>query len=485
MSEPAINANLDTTSSTEPQSSESLPIEQITVFSKLPSELTLEIFSYVDIVSLFRFLDTCRYHRFLLLNLPEIWRRIRFIPLSEYTTLAASNISHTSILAAANSPPTSTEDQASSASGDFSKTTPKGANRRLKHAENERDRDRGGSESLTSEIYAVLRRFRKSNRLVDFVREVYMDGTDSMHFPSPLVMIIKFPQLHVLSSRYRRNQTSIVRETDLLKDMLRNGSIVEHGLQLRRWDIFHPYMTKDEGVVAFKHILDLISTVGKGVALDIKRCPGPEDGATVSKIGGGGSHWATNSAQHPAGVQPQTVTPPPAAPANNDTSNPETTATPPPALTKICANIVWSLEKCRVCEAPQGRCWQCVPICKRCRATRAPPHINHQTALERERQKTAKSSSSNAPPVAQQQKLSEILSPQPQHLNATAPRSLTPPGSISLSQMSNPALAITSAYAYLPPTPDPSPVLAWQSSSSQQAPPQPTLTLPPEFSYFD
>lgn len=310
-----------------------------------------------------------------------------------------------------------------------------------------------------------------------------MDGTDSMHFPSPLVMIIKFPQLQVLSSRYRRNQTSIVRETDLLKDMLRNGSIAEHGLQLRRWDIFHPYMAKDEGVVAIKHILDLISSVGNGVALDIKRCPGPEDGATVSKIGGGGSHWATNSAQQPAGTQPQAVTPP--VPANNDTSNPETTAITPLSLIKICANIVWLLEKCRVCEAPQDRCWQCVSICKRCRAIRAPPHINHQTALERERQKTTKSSSSNTSPVAQQQKPSEILSPRPQHLGATVPRSLTPPGSISLSQMLNPALAITSAYTYSPPTPDPSPVLAWQSSNSQQAPPQPTLTLPPEFSYFD
>ncbi|KAG0326629.1 hypothetical protein BG000_001296 [Podila horticola] len=428
MSDQATNTGTGTSSSTT-QSSESLPIEQISIFSKLPSELTLEIFSYVDIVSLFRFLDTCRYHRFLLLNLPEIWRRVRFIPLSEYTTLATatSNIPHTSILAAANSPPASTEDQTSASStNDFSKSTPKAVNRRLKHAENERDRDRGGSESLTSEIYAVLRRFRKSNRIVDFVREVYMDGTDSMHFPSPLVMIIKFPQLQVLSSRYRRNQTSIVRETDLLKDMLRNGSIAEHGLQLRHWDIFHPYMTKDEGVLSFKHILDLISAVDKGVALDIKRCPGPEDYQEI-KVGGGGSHWAANTSQHSTGVLPQAATYSP-APANNDT-NSETTPTPP-SLTKICTNIVWTLEKCRP---------------------------------------------------------SEILSPRPLHLNTIAvPRSLTPPGSISLSQMSNPALAITSAYAYLPPTPDPSPVLAWQASSgAQQAPQQPSLALPPEFSYFD
>lgn len=180
MSDQATNAGASTSSSTT-QSSESLPIEQISIFSKLPSELTLEIFSYVDIVSLFRFLDTCRYHRFLLLNLPEIWRRVRFIPLSEYTTLATatSNIPHTSILAAANSPPASTEDQTSASStSDFSKSTPKAVNRRLKHSENERDRDRGGSESLTSEIYAVLRRFRKSNRIVDFVREVTRDVLD-------------------------------------------------------------------------------------------------------------------------------------------------------------------------------------------------------------------------------------------------------------------------------------------------------------------
>ncbi|KAF9326139.1 hypothetical protein BG006_010416 [Podila minutissima] len=483
MSSPDTNASADTTSLTA-QSSESLPIEQISVFSKLPSELTLEIFSYVDIVSLFRFLDTCRYHRFLLLNLPELWHRIRFIPVSEYTTLAtaSSNSPHTSILAAANSPPVTENHASASSSSDVSKTTTK-ASRRLKHAENERDRDRGGSESLTSEIYAVLRRFRKSNRLVDFVREVYMDGTDSMHFPSPLVMLIKFPQLQVLSSRYRRNQISIARETVLLKDMLRNGSIAEHGLQLRRWDIFHPYMTKDEGVLAFKHILDLISAVSNGVALDIKRCPGPKDGPEI-KVSGGGSHWATAAAQYSTGIQPQAATPPLAL-ANNDT-NIETTATPPP-LTKICTNIVWTLEKCRVCDTPQDRCWQCVPICKRCRAIRAPPHINHQTALERERQRTAKPSSSVTSPTAQNQKSSEILSPRPQHLKTSTagPRSLTPPGSISLSQMSNPALAISSAYAYLPPTPDPSPVLAWQPSSGVQAPQQPSLALPPEFSYFD
>ncbi|OAQ27904.1 hypothetical protein K457DRAFT_50726, partial [Linnemannia elongata AG-77] len=272
-------------------------INQLSVFTKLPSELILDIFSYLDIVTIFRFLDTCRYHRYLLLNLPEIWQRVRFIPFR----------------------------------------------------------------TLISEIYAVLRRFRKENRLVDFVREIYMDSTDSQHFPSPLVMLIKFPNLHTLSSRYRRNQTSLTTDTHTLKDLLRNGDILPHSLKLRKWDIFHPYMTKED-VVGFKSILDAISTVG-GVVLDIKMCPGPI-------------------------IYEPTSTPPP-PPTTTTTTTTTTITTPPPQdpptspqttqpTQPACTNIVWTLEKCRVCDASQDRCYRCVGQCRSCGAVRAPPFINHQ-----------------------------------------------------------------------------------------------------------
>ncbi|KAG0345519.1 hypothetical protein BG004_003659, partial [Podila humilis] len=491
MSVPIANVHNDLIALPPLSPSESLPIQQVTVLSKLPSELTLEIFSYVDIVSLFRFLDSCRYHRFLLLNLPEIWRRIRFMPISEYTTLAAAN--H-------NTPPGLFLSATAAASATGNTQPPAHSapskqqliNRRLKHAENERDRDRGGSESLTSEIYAVLRRFRRSNRLVDFVREVYMDGTDSMHFPSPLVMLVKFPGLQVLSSRYRRNQTSIERETGLLKDMLRNGTFPEHGLMLRKWDIFHPYMTKDDGATAFRNILNLLSAVGNsnedgtpglGVSIDIKRCPGPEDGAGVPWATNGSMHFAT-AAHHPASTP--LVTTATAADAHNanlstnpgDNSLAAITSVPP----KICTNIVWTREKCRVCDAPQDRCWQCKPICATCRAARAPPNINHQTAMERERQRTAsKSLASKVSSLSLQlpvRSTTEILSPRPMHLHingvslpaelgdvgSSVARPITPPGSISLSQMSNPSVTIPSAHSYLLPTPDASPVPAWQAS---------------------
>lgn len=209
-------------------------ISQLSLFTRLPSELILDIFSYLDIVTIFRFLDTCRYHRYLLLNLPEIWNRVRFIPLSEYSTTANTAIASLSAAAATSSGGTSLtgfgaragtgteavagpsryrrpirtkkpswqrDDSESSGSesesgsdgsddtkskahasttaatslaGSTSTATDTGAvgAHRLKHAENERDRERGGSRTLISEIYAVLRRFRKENRLVDFVREV-------------------------------------------------------------------------------------------------------------------------------------------------------------------------------------------------------------------------------------------------------------------------------------------------------------------------
>ncbi|KAF9427811.1 hypothetical protein BGZ94_004102 [Podila epigama] len=508
-------------------------IKQFSVFKKLPSELTIEILSYVDIVSLFRFLDTCRYHRYLLLNLPEVWRRIRFLPLPEYTSLAAQAtipttlaVTHTpstSILAATSSsslssistpiststststftstltstsisttlseksPASSAAPSSSPASTNLgepsspSKTKPKPmhASRRLKHAENERDRERGGSESLTSEIYAVLRRFRKSNGLVDYVREVYMDGTDTVYFPSPLVMMIKFPHLRVLSSRYRRNETSLVRETNLLKGMLKNGTFTPHGLQLRQWDIFHPYMTKEEGITTLKHILDEITLVGQpvpgekapvGVILDIKRCPGVEKSSS-NMIHGGGIHWAPNTAPS----QPQAATTPLIESIGdmNNTAGTVTSTTQPSSVPPVCPNIVWTLEKCRVCDAPQDRCWQCVAICNQCNAIRAPPHINHQTLLERERQRTTKSLTDRA--MAENINGSQSLQLQSQPHRFVA-RPVTPPGSISLSRMANPTLPLPSAYAHLPPTPDP--LLA--------RPSQPiALALPPEFSFFD
>lgn len=308
-----------------------------------------------------------------------------------------------------------------------------------------------------------------------------MDSTDTHHFPEPLVMLIKFPCLEVLSSRYRRKYTTLINDTRTIKDWLRNGVISPYSLRLRRWDIFHPYMVKED-VTGFKSILDTITIVGReavdhpetsstGVVLDIRICPGPED-VSQNKVvaqpqagiqAGGGLHWA------PASTQSSTPAPAP-VPSTNDQ-----VVAPP------CSNIIWALEKCRVCDAHQDRCWCCVDRCKACNAVRVPPHINHQTALARERARQTSGfnhASTALNPSATTDASSESL-------DHGRPR--TPPGSISLTQMANGTQEITSAYTH------PSPgvsltgsyVLAQASLAAAHTPQTATLTLPPEFSLFD
>ncbi|KAF9917070.1 hypothetical protein BX616_002008 [Lobosporangium transversale] len=505
-------------------------IQQTSVFARLPTELILDIFDYLDILSIFRFLDTCRYHRALLLPLPGIWRTVRFMPLSEYADLATPqpnpgpsllthgmidvnnpsnvNANSTTVTNAAAFPQfsksyhrklrqsidpkgsisrSSSESGTSSTSGSESESetsapssinADKDAAHRLKHTENDRDKDRGGSRSLISEVYAVLRRFRKENGLVDFVREINMDATDSPQFPSPLVMLVKFPHLEILSARYRRKQTSLATDTHTLKDMLRNGDFMPHSLKLRRWNVFHPYMTKED-VTGFKQILDAIAIVStqardedstnndsalteqtsgriSGVQLDIGLCPGPLPLKEVT------------SAMNTSAVVPQPNTTHVnvglhwAVPSTSNIT--ASTTTIPSTITESsqsCSNIVWELERCRMCDAPQDRCWHCVWKCVTCGEERAPPYINHQTALERQRRRQVSVAATGTI-------VTNGTTERPLMIEAPT-RPLTPPGSISLSQLTNPLLEVRSAY--LP--------------RVHASLPLKTLTRPPEFSFFD
>ncbi|ORZ28173.1 hypothetical protein BCR41DRAFT_280433, partial [Lobosporangium transversale] len=175
-----------------------------------------------------------------------------------------------------------------------------------------------------------------------------MDATDSPQFPSPLVMLVKFPHLEILSARYRRKQTSLATDTHTLKDMLRNGDFMPHSLKLRRWNVFHPYMTKED-VTGFKQILDAIAIVSTQARDEDST---NNDSALTEQTSG-----------RISGVQLDIES------------------------SQSCSNIVWELERCRMCDAPQDRCWHCVWKCVTCGEERAPPYINHQTALERQRRR--------------------------------------------------------------------------------------------------
>jgi len=332
-------------------------------------------------------------------------------------------------------------------------------------------------------------------------------------------MLIKFPHLEVLSSRYRRKQTGLTTDIHTLKGMLRDGDIAPHSLRLRRWDIFHPYMTWED-VTGFKNILNAITTIGTelseenpdhnltlqenrsgrralsriltGVQLDIHPCPGPMIGSLASTVApgavessstpssngvsfGGGMHWAGVTGQSTSGSQAQVSIPP-----LNHTSV-ASSASPPDQISQVgvaqpCGNIVWALEKCRRCDTPQEQCWRCVSSCKNCNAYRAPPFVNHQLDLQRER---SKYTAGNLKPTT------SVEPGQDPHVTG---RPRTPPGSISLSQMTNPWKGIQSAYLNQPLTGTSylQPLAHLSIETSVVNAPQPiALDRPPEFSFFD
>ncbi|KAI8357767.1 hypothetical protein B0O80DRAFT_295564 [Mortierella sp. GBAus27b] len=327
-----------------------------------------------------------------------------------------------------------------------------------------------------------------------------MDGTDSDQYPSPLVMLIKFPHLEILSSRHRRKQTSLTTDIHTLKAMLRDGRVAPYSLRLRRWDIFHPYMTEmvEEDVAGFQGILNAISIVGaelnetrppsekepasdskktKGVQLDIRLCHGPGRTRLASTamswinntngtFAGVGMHWGSATGQNTLGSQTET---------NTSTTTTHSSVAPP----QICGNIVWTLERCRSCGTPQEQCHRCVDQCGTCHSLRAPPYVNHQLDMQRERSRYTNPASNHPRTTTTTTTTAPAVEPghwNPTNLFGNRPR--TPPGSISLSQMTNPLEGITSAYFRIS-----QPLLGTQGSSV--TPSIRVLDRPPEFSFFD
>jgi hypothetical protein len=191
-----------------------------------------------------------------------------------------------------------------------------------------------------------------------------------------------------------------------------------------------------------------------------------------------GLHWATPTSS--LLTPTATPSPPPLLTTNTESSTLDAaigTQSPPPQGPK-CDNIVWKLEKCRICLAPQDRCWKCVKLCHACGAVRAPPHINHQTALERERASRLFNGRGHTTTVTATAQGSVAVS--------TPGRPITPPGSISLSQLSNPALTLPSAYLSLRGAGLTSLTSAMVAATSPSMTHMPVaLPVPPEFSFFD
>jgi len=243
----------------------------------LPDELLILISSHLDILSIFALADSCSLARQRLLSIRSVWQHITFDP-----------------------------------------------NHKNLHT-----------------IYATLRRFRDDdtlNHLKPVVESVSMDNFDDPMI-SPIVMLIKFPNLRHIRARNRRYTTSIESDAKVLQEFLNQGKIKRHSLNLESYELYHPYMNEERMLRRFQSTLNTLARTGS-VELDIRQClhvidplPGVDDP-----------------------TQPEEIRP---------TTSPV-----------LCRRIIRKAAKCWACGEPETFCYQCVEKCTNCGLRRLPPFVN-------------------------------------------------------------------------------------------------------------
>ncbi|KAI9029676.1 hypothetical protein CLU79DRAFT_716317 [Phycomyces nitens] len=203
-----------------------------------------------------------------------------------------------------------------------------------------------------SAIYAALRRLRDSNGLRQLVREVVMDGTDDSMF-SPLVMLVKFPNMRRLCARNRRFNTKLKQDTKALLDMIKAGTIGWNTFELEAIEIYHHYMTTEPYLQVFQKTLQRLSR-HPSVSIDIRMCGDESEKDNKGKL--------KYQLIYPLCISRLPI-------ATDDILDQPSQA---------CQRIVSKTAKCWACNHHFRKCWMCAPICGGCNSRRLPPMVNDQ-----------------------------------------------------------------------------------------------------------
>ncbi|KAL0076180.1 hypothetical protein F4703DRAFT_1325384 [Phycomyces blakesleeanus] len=177
-----------------------------------------------------------------------------------------------------------------------------------------------------------------------------MDSTDDSMF-SPLVMLVKFPNLHRLYARNRRFNTKIKEDTKALLDMIKSGTIKLKTFELERIEIYHHYMTTEPYLEVFQRTIQRLSR-HPSVYIDIRMC---------------------GDVSEQQGTQPKTQTQ-----TQTQTQTLETDQLNPTQSSPPCQKIVSKVAKCWACDYHFKQCWMCAPFCGGCNSRRLPPMVNDQ-----------------------------------------------------------------------------------------------------------
>lgn len=194
-----------------------------------------------------------------------------------------------------------------------------------------------------------------------------MDDCDDPDL-SPLIMLIKFPNLRILSAINRKETLNLEVDIKLLQEMLRFEQIKPKSLPIEKVNIYHYYMDYETHLDVYQRTWNRIS-MHSNVALDIKICgylPQDQDEDELERE-------LSLLEQRIQKLQMQQ-------------NNRRPTQTEEVQISR-CQRIVSVSAQCWYCGYHFNRCWRCVPVCEGCQLKRMPPMANDNQIRLKNRKK--------------------------------------------------------------------------------------------------
>ncbi|CAO3659681.1 unnamed protein product [Rhizopus stolonifer] len=195
------------------------------------------------------------------------------------------------------------------------------------------------------------------------ITKVIMDNCDDPDI-SPLVMLIKFPNLKKISAMNRKETTHLLVDIKLLQEMLMFEQIRPKSLPIERINIYHYFMDYETHLDAYQRTWDRIS-IHPHVQLDIKICGYLAQETELER-----ELSLLEQRIQMLEIQQQEDRP------MQNTQN-----------TSRCQRIVKVDAQCWSCGYPFDTCWKCTPICEGCKSKRIPPAANDNQIRLKSRKK--------------------------------------------------------------------------------------------------
>ncbi|KAI8096142.1 hypothetical protein BDF21DRAFT_354239 [Thamnidium elegans] len=212
-------------------------------------------------------------------------------------------------------------------------------------------------------IYSSLRKLDDINGLRHHVTEVIMDDNDDPDF-SPIIMLIKFPNLRKLSATNRKENTNLEVDIKLLQEMLKFDSVKPKSLPIEKISIYHYYMDYEPHLEAYQKTWNKLS-IHPHVELDIKLCAYLPEDQRENQL----EKELSLLEQRIQRIQVQQDN---GRPRKNDSNENNDLY----QNIDKCRRIMSVTAQCWSCGHHFDHCWKCVPVCEGCKIKRIPPMAN-------------------------------------------------------------------------------------------------------------